>query len=132
MFREMLFYHSILIYLTVGFLILGGLIPFLIQNYTKVVKLMRMYMFFIHTLFVMVAFSGLVAFAFAKLSFNLSIFNMIVIYLAVTASESVMYLRVLKAEDMKVVKLTTLKYTLINLLLMSAMIIYMENSAVPL
>jgi hypothetical protein len=136
MFKEMLFYHSSLVNLMVVVLILGGLIPFLANGYEKMVKYMRIYMFTIHTLFSMVAFSGLVAFAFAQLEFNLSIFLMVVLYIAISSFETLMYFKVLKLKgEMQRVNSTIVKYTLINLLLVVALIVWKmggEGSAVPL
>ncbi len=124
MFKEMVLYHAILIYLTIGVLILGLLIPFLSRTQERVIKRMRIYMFFIHSFFTMVAFSGLVAFVFAKMSFDITILIMILVYIIISILESIKYLKILKYQDISQTRATAIVYTIINILLMVTLIIW--------
>jgi hypothetical protein len=129
MFKEMVFYHSILIYLTLGVLIIGILIPFLGKSGEVAIKRMRIYMFFIHSFFTMVAFSGLVAFAFAKMSFSFSIFVMIILYIFISTIESFKYLKILKlpredSESMVKMRTLSIRFTITNIILILAMIFW--------
>ncbi|NOZ90055.1 MAG: hypothetical protein GXO60_02085 [Epsilonproteobacteria bacterium] len=122
MFNEMVSYHSILIYLTIVLLGISILIPFMTKEREKIVKRMRIYMFFIHSFITMVAFSGLVAFIFAKMDFDLSIFTMIVVYISITMAESVKYIKMLKASEISEMRAINIKYTLLSILQIVALI----------
>ena len=135
MFNEMVEYHSILIYLTIGLLGISILIPLITKDREKIIKRMRVYMFFIHSFFAMVAFSGLVAFMFAKMDFDLSISAMIVVYISITIVESIKYIKMLKLDDISKIRAVDIKYTIINILQIVALVIWKlkeHKDAVPI
>jgi len=140
MFDEMVFYHDILVKILLGLLVVGMLIPFLSSDSIKSIRRIRIYMFVFHGFITTVAFSGLVAFVFVKMSFDLSILVMIVVYIFLTVLESVKYLKILKlyknsSNSIKDIQSINIKYSLINILIVTSLIIWkiMEHSsAVPL
>ncbi|MCK4442837.1 MAG: hypothetical protein KAU90_12590, partial [Sulfurovaceae bacterium] len=85
---------------------------------------MRIYIFVFHGFITTVAFSGLVAFVFGKMSFDLSILAMIVIYIFISILESIKYLKILKYNDKSKIVATNIKYTLISISLIVALIIW--------
>jgi hypothetical protein len=92
-------------------------------------------MFFIHSFFAMVAFSGLVAFMFAKMDFDLSISAMIVVYISITIVESIKYIKMLKLDDISKIRAVDIKYTIINILQIVALVIWKlkeHKDAVPI
>jgi hypothetical protein len=139
MYDEMIVYHGGLTYLLLGLLIFGMMIPFFSKDCAKTVNRKRIYMFFSHGLINIVAFAGLVGFIFIKMDFNMSMAVMILIYILLTAIESIKYLSMLKTLISKEtcnseLKSISVKYSLINIVMLLAIIIYkvMEHqSAVP-
>ncbi len=124
MFSEMVLYHSLLVYILLALEIVSLSILFLGSEYKKIVKKMRVYMFFFHGLTTTVAFSGLVAFVFAKMDFNLNIVAMIVVYILLSILESIKYLKILKkSKNIKEIRVIGVKYTIINILLILALIV---------
>jgi len=136
MFDEMVLYHSILVEILLGLLVISLAIIFVGDDYKKIVKRMRVYMFFFHGLTTTVAFSGLVAFVFAKMSFDLTILAMIVVYVALSSLESLKYLKILKkSKNIKEIRTIGLKYTAINILLIVVLIVWKieeHSHAVPI
>ena len=140
MFDEMVLYHYILVQILLGLLVLGMIIPFLSSDSSKVIKRIRIYMFVFHGLVTTVAFSGLVAFVFAKMSFDLSIFIMIVVYILLTVLESIKYLKTLKLAresntSIQKIRAISIKYILVNILLIVVLIVWKiveHGSAVPI
>jgi hypothetical protein len=136
---EMMVYHRALVYLLLALLVFGMLIPFFSKDCAKTVNRKRIYMFFSHGLINIVAFAGLVGFIFVKMDFNMSMAVMILIYILLTAIESIKYLSMLKTLVSKEtcnseLKSISIKYSLINIVMLLAIIIYkvMEHqSAVP-
>jgi len=124
MFDEMVLYHYILVQILLGLLAVGMIIPFLSSDSSKVIKRIRIYMFFFHGLVTTVAFSGLVAFIFGKIDFNMSILAMIVLYIIITVLESLKYLKILKYSENGKIRATNIKYTLINILLIIALVVW--------
>lgn len=138
-FATMVLYHSILIKVMLALLIGGLIIPFLSRDCAKTVKRMRIYMFVSHGLLSMIAFSGLIAFIFADLALNLSIVVMIIMFFAMIMIEVVKYKKILKNQKtehcVKQARVTIFFYTLVNILMIAAMVVWkvMEaKSAVPL
>jgi len=124
MFEEMILYHNILVKILLGLLIVGIIIPFLSKDSNQTIKRLRIYMFFFHGLVTTVAFSGLIAFVFGKIDFNLSILSMILLYIIVSVLESLKYLKILKYSENSKIKATNIKYTLINILLIVALVVW--------
>ncbi len=131
MFEEMVLYHSILVKILFGILVVGMLIPFLSSDSNKIIKQMRIYMFVFHGFITAVAFSGLVAFVFAKMCFDLSILAMIVVYIFISILESLKYLKILKYNDKGKIVATNIKYTLLSISVIVALIIWkiVENKS---
>jgi len=140
MFDEMVFYHDILVKILLGLLVVGMLIPFFGRDSIKSIRRIRIYMFVFHGFITTVAFSGLVAFVFGKMSFDLSILAMIVVYIFLTVLESIKYLKILKlyknsSNSIKDIRSINIKYSLINILIVTSLIIWKiveHSSAVPL
>jgi len=140
MFEEMILYHYILVQILLGLLVVGMIIPFLSSDSSKVIKRIRIYMFVFHGLVTTVAFSGLVAFIFGKMSFDLSIFIMIVVYILLTVLESIKYLKTLKLAresntSIQKIRAISIKYILVNILLIVVLIVWKtveHGSAVPI
>jgi len=124
MFEEMILYHNILVKILLGLLIVGIIIPFLSKDSSKTIKRLRIYMFVFHGLATTVAFSGLIAFIFGKIDFNISILAMILLYIIVSVLESIKYLKILKYSDNSQIRATNIKYTLINILLIVALVVW--------
>jgi len=124
MFEEMILYHNILVKILLGILLVGITIPFLSSDRAKTIKRLRVYMFFFHGLVTTVAFSGLIAFVFGKIDFNLSILAMIALYIIISVLESLKYLKILKYSDNSQIRATNIKYTLINILLIVALVVW--------
>jgi cation transport ATPase len=137
---EMMVYHGALVYMLLGLLIFGMLIPFLSKDCAKTIKRKRIYMFFSHGLINIVAFAGLIGFVFVQMDFNMSMAVMILFYLLLSAIESIKYLSMLKTLVSKEscndeLRAISIKYTLINIAMVGGIIIYkvMEHKdAVPL
>ena len=83
MFDEMVLYHYILVLILLGVLIVGIIIPFLSSDNNKVIKRIRIYMFFFHGFITTVAFSGLVTFVFGNIAFSLKILIMLLFYIII-------------------------------------------------
>jgi len=140
MFEEMILYHNILVKILLGLLVVGMIIPFLSSDSSKVIKRIRIYMFVFHGLVTTVAFSGLVAFIFGKMSFDLSTFIMIVVYILLTVLESIKYLKTLKLAresntSIQKIRAISIKYILVNILLIVVLIVWKtveHGSAVPI
>ena len=138
-FSEMIMYHAILIKMMLAVLIIGMIIPFLGSDCAKTVKRTRIYMFASHGLLSMIAFSGLVAFVFAEMSFNLSIIVMIVAFFAMIMLEVAKYKTILKGRSdakscVKKARTTAVFYTIVNIILIAGLVVWkiMEaKSAVP-
>jgi len=124
MFEEMILYHNILVKILLGILIVGIIIPFLSSDSSQTIKRLRIYMFVFHGLATTVAFSGLIAFVFGKIDFNISILAMILLYIIVSVLESIKYLKILKYSDNSQIRATNIKYTLINILLIVALVVW--------
>lgn len=127
-FNEMVLYHSVLIKVMLGVLVVGMVIPFLSRECPKTVKRLRIYMFFSHGLLSMIAFSGLIAFVFADLPMTLSMMAMIVIFFAMIMIEVVKYKKVLKNQQAEncatYARVTVSLYSVINIVLIAAMVIW--------
>jgi hypothetical protein len=138
-FEEMILYHAILIKMMLAVLVGGLIIPFLSQECAKTIKRMRIYMFVSHGLLTMIAFSGMVAFVFADMSFSLSIGVMIVAFFAMIGIEVVKYKKILKSRlepesCAKKSRMTAVMYTVINIAILAGMVVWqiMEHkSAIP-
>jgi len=124
MFEEMILYHNILVKILLGLLVVGIIIPFFSKDSSKTIKRLRIYMFFFHGLVTTVAFSGLIAFVFGKIDFNLSILAMVALYIIISVLESLKYLKILKYSENSKIKATNIKYTLINILLIVALVVW--------
>ncbi len=125
MFDEMVLYHSILIDTLFGLFIISLVIVYIGDSYKKIIKRLRVYMFFFHGITTGVAFSGLVAFVFAKIDFNLTILAMIIIYLAISILESIKYIKIVKSDkSLERVRTISIKYTVINILLVVSLVIW--------
>ncbi|SFV66298.1 hypothetical protein MNB_SV-12-1937 [hydrothermal vent metagenome] len=136
---EMMVYHGALVYILLGLLILGMLIPFFSMDCAKSIKRKRIYMFFFHGLITTVAFSGLVGFVFVRMDFNISMAVMILFYILVSVIESFKYLTMLKTLVSKErcnakLRAISIKYSLINIVMIAGIIIYKvveHQSAIP-
>ena len=125
MFNEMVLYHSILVYTLLLVVIIGFLIPILNKNCDVNIKRLRIYIFIFHGLISTVAFSGLIAFTFAKMAFSLNILLMIIAYIAISAIESIRYLKYKKSCKEN-------RYSLINILILIAVIGWVHAHAVSI
>ncbi len=138
-FEEMVLYHAILIKMMLGILVIGMIIPFLSKECSVMIKRTRIYMFIAHGFITTVAFSGMVAFVFAQMPFNLSMAVMIFIYIFISVIETMKYLKMLKMQYesklcVKSMRGIAIKYTLINIAIIAGMVVWkiMEHkSAVP-
>jgi len=138
-YEEMMVYHGALVYLLLGLLLFGMLIPFLSKDCAKSVNRKRIYMFFSHGLINIVAFAGLVGFIFVRMDFNMSMVVMILIYLLLTLVESIKYLSMLKTLVSKEscngkLRALSIKYSFINIFMVAGIIIYKiveHQNAVP-
>jgi hypothetical protein len=137
-FEEMVLYHSVLIKVMLGVLIVGMIIPFLSAECSKTIKRTRIYMFVSHGLISMIAFTGMIAFVFAKMSWSLDIVAMVVAFLAMIGIEVVKYRKILNAGRaegcVKKARVTAILFTLLNIAIIAALVVYkvMEvKSAVP-
>jgi len=100
-FEEMVLYHSILIKIMLGLVVIGMIIPFLGKVCAKTIKRMRIYMFFSHGLLSMIAFSGIIALVFSHTSINISIIFMIVAFFALIALTIIKYKKMLNTRIKK-------------------------------
>ncbi len=128
MFNEMVFYHSILVYTLLLVVIIGFAIPILNKNCNLTIKRLRIYIFIFHGIIATVAFSGLVAFTFAKMAFNINIFLMVLTYLIISIIESIKYLKFKKSCRKNI----NIKYSLINILILIAVICWVHAHAVSI
>ncbi|NEW60426.1 hypothetical protein GSY74_03950 [Sulfurovum sp. bin170] len=131
---EMMVYHGALVYVLLGLLVLGMLIPFLSRDCAKSIKRKRIYMFFTHGMINIVAFSGLVGFVFVQMDFNMSMAIMILFYILLSAIESIKYLAMLHTLGSKEncranMRAISIKYSLINITMVAGILVYkvMEN-----
>ena len=138
-FEEMVLYHSFLIKIMLGLVLIGVMIPFMGKVCSKTIRRMRIYMFFSHGLLSMISFTGLVAFVFVKMPLNLSMIFMIVAFFALIAVAIIKYRKMLNtrnkketcARDMRVL---TIQYGVIEIAIIMSLVIskIMEyKSAVP-
>ena len=136
---EMMVYHETLVYLLLGLLIFGMLIPFFSKDCAKSIKRKRIYMFFSHGLINIIAFSGLVGFVFVRMDFNISIAVMLLFYILLTTIESIKYLAMLRTLVSKEscnsqLRAISVKYTLINIAMVAGILIYKiveHHNAIP-
>ena len=138
-FEEMVLYHSILIKVMLGLVIVGMVIPFLEKLCATTIKRMRIYMFVSHGLLTMIAFSGVIALVFAKMSLDLSMIMMIVAFFALIAIEVIKYrkmlnTRVKKESCVRDMRVLSIQYGAIEIAIIMSLVILkiMEyKSAVP-
>jgi len=125
---EMIVYHSVLIKAMLGVLIIGMIIPFLSSECSKTIKRMRIYMFVSHGLLTMIAFTGLIAFVFAKMTMSIDIIVMIAAFLVMIMVEVFKYKKILKAGSSegctKKARTTAIFYTLVNIAIIAALVVY--------
>ncbi len=139
-FEEMILYHSFLIKMILGLFLVGMIIPFIGKMCSITIKRMRIYMFVSHGMLSMIAFTGLIAFVFAKLSLNISMIFMIIAFLALIGLEVISYRKMLrtrenKEECQKKMKRIAVVYGLIKIAVVMSLVIskIMEyKSAVPI
>ena len=128
-FNEMVLYHDILVKMLLGLLLIGLITPFLSLDCIKIVKRKRIYIFAVHGMLSVVAFSGLVAMVFAKIPFNVSIVVMIVAYVVVSALEGIKHIKIMrsrfnKEECIQKIRTLTLKYTLASIATVAALVVW--------
>jgi len=125
---EMIVYHSVLIKLMLGVLVIGMIIPFLSSECTKTIKRTRIYMFVSHGLLTMIAFAGTIGLVFAKMELSLEIILMIVAFLVMIMIEVFKYKKILKAGNSegcaKKSRMIAIGYTLINIAIIAAFVVY--------
>jgi hypothetical protein len=139
-FEEMILYHSFLIKVMLGIFLVGMIIPFIGKMCSTTIKRMRIYMFFSHGMLSMIAFTGMIALVFAKMSLDLSMIFMIVAFLALIGLEVVSYRKMLGTRDdkescQKEMRITAVVYGLIKIAVVMSLVIskIMEyKSAVPI
>jgi len=139
-FEEMVLYHAVMIKIMLGVLVIGMVIPFLSNICNTTIKRMRIYMFVAHGVITSVAFSGMVAFVFVQMSFNLSMAVMMVVYVLISVIETLKYLKMLKIRHQEAhcvggMRTLSLKYTLINIAMVASLVIWKiveHHHAVPL
>jgi len=138
-FDEMVLYHSILIKVMLGLLVVGIIIPFLSSDCAKSIRRARIYMFFSHGLLTMIAFSGVTAFVFAKMSLRIDIIIMIALFFVMIMLEVFKYKKILKGvvdKDScnKKARVTSVVFGLINMAIIAGMVVYMviQKNAVPI
>ncbi|MCK5855594.1 MAG: hypothetical protein KAG56_10260 [Sulfurovaceae bacterium] len=138
-FEEMVLYHSLLIKMMLGLVLIGMIIPFLGKLCGTTIKRMRIYMFVSHGLLSMIAFTGMIALVFAQIPLNLSMILMIVAFFALIAVAIIKYRKMLNtrikketcARDMRVL---SIQYGVIEIAIIMSLVIskIMEyKSAVP-
>ena len=137
-FDEMILYHAILLKAMLGVLVIGMIIPFLTSECSKTIKRMRIYMFVSHGLITMIAFTGVIAFVFAKMDLSMEIIVMIVAFLAMIMIEVLKYKKILKAGTAegctKKARTTAILFTLINIAIIAGLVVYKiieAKSAIP-
>ena len=139
-FEEMVLYHAFLIKIMLGFVVIGMIIPFIRKACGKTIKHKRIYMFISHGLLSMIAFTGLIALVFSKMSLNLSMIFMIVVFFILIGLEILKYRKMLntrydKENCTKNMRKIAFKYGIVELALIASLIIskIMEyKSAVPI
>jgi hypothetical protein len=137
-FDEMVLYHSILIKVMLGLLVIGIIIPFLSSDCAKSIRRARIYMFFSHGLLSMIAFSGLIALIFAHISLTRDMMVMIVLFFVMIMVEVMKYKKiqrgVLDKENCnRKARVTSVIFGLINIAIIAGMVVYMvmQKNAVP-
>ena len=137
-FEEMILYHAVLLKAMLGVLVVGMIIPFLTSECSKTIKRMRIYMFVSHGLITMIAFTGLIAFVFAKMDLHIDIIVMIVAFLAMIMIEVLKYKKILKAGNKegctKKARTSAIMFTLINIAIIAGLVVYKiieAKSAIP-
>jgi len=137
-FEEMIVYHALLLKIMLGILLIGMIIPFLGKECSATIKRMRIYMFVSHGLLTMIAFTGLIAFVFAKMDLQGDIIVMIGAFLAMIMIEVLKYKKILKAGESegcaKKARTTATLFTLLNIAIIAGLVVYkiMEaKSAIP-
>ena len=128
-FEEMVLYHAVLVQIMLGILVVGMLIPFLTKNCAKTVKRLRIYMFVSHGALTMIAFTGLIAFVFSKMSLTADIVAMIVAFFVMIGLEVIKYKKVLatrekREECRKNIRKRVLIFTLLNIAILLALVFY--------
>ena len=128
-FNEMVLYHAVLVKMLLGLLFIGLITPFLSLDCIKIVKRKRIYIFAVHGMLSAVAFGGLVAMIFAKIPFNISMGVMIIAYIVVSVLESIKHIKIVqsrfdKEECIKNIRMLTLKYTLMSILTVVALVVW--------
>lgn len=127
-FAEMILYHAVLLKVMLGILVVGMIIPFLSSECSKTIKRMRIYMFVSHGVLTMIAFTGLIAFVFAKMEMSFDIIVMIVAFLVMIMVEVLKYKKILRAGNVegcvKKARVTAVIYTLINIAIIAALVVY--------
>lgn len=137
-FEEMILYHAVLLKAMLGVLVVGMIIPFLTSECSKTIKRMRIYMFVSHGLITMIAFTGLIAFVFAKMDLHIDIIVMIVAFLAMIMIEVLKYKKILKAGTQegctKKARTTAIMFTILNIAIIAGLVVYKiieAKSAIP-
>jgi hypothetical protein len=127
-FAEMIVYHAVLLKAMLAILVVGMIIPFLTSECGKTIKRMRIYMFVSHGMLTMIAFTGLIAFVFAKMDLNLEIIVMIVAFLVMIMVEVLKYKKILKVGNaegcVKKARVTAVLFTLVNIAIIAGLVVY--------
>ncbi len=137
-FDEMILYHAFLIKSMLLLLLIGIIIPFLSSDCAKSIRRARIYMFFSHGLLSMIAFSGLIALIFAKISLTIDMIMMILFFFIMIMLEVFKYKKILKGVSdkescNKKARINSVLFGLINIAIIAGMVVYMviQKNAVP-
>jgi hypothetical protein len=127
-FEEMVLYHSFLIKMMLGIFLVGMIIPFIGKMCSRTIKRMRIYMFVSHGMLSMIAFTGLIALVFAKMSLNVSMVFMIIAFFVLIGLEVISYRKMLrtrenKEECQKEMKSIAVVYGLIKMAVVMSLVI---------
>ncbi len=98
MLAEMLWTHRILIYIFMGFIVLGFLIPVLKKEPLVFKKASFLYTMIFQAIISMIVFSGIVVLVVGNFSFDISIIIMIAVFAVMMGIEISKYKRIKKAD----------------------------------
>ena len=127
----MLFTHSILIKIFLGFLVIGLFLPMVTtKNPQALKKISLIYTAIFQGLITMIAFAGIIAFIFGKYSISLPIVLMIVVwvvmmYIEIRKHKLVKIANLENPTTYKLIKGAFVKIGLVQILLVAAMVVLM-------
>ncbi len=97
MLEEMLLTHTILVYLFIGFILSGFLIPVMVKEPLAFKKASFIYTMIFQAIITMIAFSGMVALVVGEIDFNLPIIVMVAVFAVMMGIEISKHKKIKKA-----------------------------------